>query len=80
MVKLTTVSDVLNAVDDAVLVARDKHGYEPYSSSHEAYGIIAEEMHELMLAIHANDDEQIKKELLDVAQAAVFALASMETK
>lgn len=54
-------------------------GRGAFVSSHEIYGILAEELNvELLDAIHANDPQQIQKELIDVAVGALFALASYE--
>jgi len=44
-------------------------------SAHEMLGVITEEYHELIDAVKSNLDFDIKRELLDVAVAALFALA-----
>lgn len=51
-------------------------GNRPYRSRHETYGIIAEEHFELLLAMQKNDGENYKDELVDIAVAAIFGLAS----
>lgn len=55
----------------------DKHGPLSYIGSHECYGICAEEMDELLEAIRLNDRKRITEELLDVAVAAIFSVASL---
>lgn len=55
-----------------------KKGYGAYASSHEAYGIIAEEMHELMVELHGNNKTKFVDEALDIAVACIWAAASLE--
>lgn len=59
-------SDELRARIDK---ADDKYG--PPASAHESYGVLAEEMRELLDAIHANKYESIRMEALDIAAAAL---------
>lgn len=61
---------------DNLLSARQKHGRKPYVSKHHALGVVEEERKELLDAIHVNDDLQVVRELLDVAGACVWAVAS----
>jgi hypothetical protein len=42
----------------------------PYRSPHEAYGVLAEEMAELLDAMHRNHDDDIRTEALQVAAVA----------
>jgi hypothetical protein len=40
-----------------LVAARASVKYGPYASLHEAYGVLAEELHEMVMAVlHANDD------------------------
>jgi hypothetical protein len=55
----------------------EKHGRGAYVSRHESFGIIAEEKHELMLALHSNDLSQFAQEAIDVAVACIWSVASM---
>lgn len=61
---MLTTGDLLSEAS----LARAKYG--PYRSPHEAYGVLAEEMMELLQAIHANDDEGSRREALQVAAVA----------
>ena len=53
-----------------------KHGAGIYASHHETLGIIAEEYQELIEAITSNDPSEVRKELFDVAVAALFGIVS----
>lgn len=56
-----------------------RKGRGAFASSHEIYGILAEELNvELLEAIHQNKPKQIRSELIDVAVGALFAIASYE--
>lgn len=64
------------------LVTKGSHAF---ASSHETYGIIAEEMLELLQAIHAKGTisqkrEAIYGELSDIAVAAIHGMASIDQK
>ena len=52
-----------------------KKGLGKLASPHEALGMIAEEQKELVDAIQANDAAWIRRELMDLAVAALFAVA-----
>jgi hypothetical protein len=47
-------------------------------SAHEAYGFVAEEVMELLHAIHKNDKTETYNELMDVAIAAIWSCISMK--
>lgn len=49
---------------------RSRRRYGPFSSAHEAYGVLAEEMSELLSAIHANKWGSIQIEATQVAAVA----------
>lgn len=55
----------------------EKHGVFSYIGPHEALGIITEEYQELIAAVHGNNRVQTKAELIDIAVACIFALASL---
>ena len=48
-----------------------------YAGPHEAYGIIAEEVQELLQALVWNNREMFRSELVDIAVACLVALASV---
>ena len=50
--------------------------YGDFTSTHEAYGVLAEEVAELLDAIRSNDRESIRDEAIDVA-AVAYRLASV---
>ena len=45
--------------------------YGPYTSTHEAYGVLAEEVAELLDAIRANKIEDVRREAIQVAAVAL---------
>jgi hypothetical protein len=51
----------------------DRHGRHYFSGKHEAYGMIAEEMTELMETVRDNDSKRFRDEAMDVAVAALWA-------
>lgn len=53
-----------------------QYGERTFISSHEIYGIMAEEMAEYLDAVRNGNQHAIKDELIDIAVAAVFGLAS----
>lgn len=70
----------MNELYDNLKKRLDQKGYGSFKSSHEIYGIIAEETNiELLGAIHKNEPlSEIQKELLDIAVACIFGYASIE--
>lgn len=61
----------------------DKKGWGVFQSKHEALGVITEEYHELVEAIHTTDlneqgDKHIREELEDIAVACIVAIASLK--
>jgi hypothetical protein len=74
-----TAEEFKAAVDEVAAdlkAAIDKHGKKAVVSWKEAYGDLAEERHELMLAIHANDEGACVGEIKNIATSAIWALAS----
>ena len=70
------VTDAMHAVIAEVLDANAKHG--TFTSSHEGYGVLAEEVAELLDAIHDNDREAVRREATQVAAVAVRIVAACE--
>ncbi len=62
-----SISTVSRMLEEAT-ASRDRWG--SYRSAHEAYGVLAEEMSELLDAIHRNDETQAREEALQVAAVA----------
>ncbi len=56
---------------------RAEKGDHVFVSSHEALGVISEEYHELVEAVHKSDHNEMESELIDLMVAAAFALACL---
>lgn len=56
---------IMDSIEQEVRRAIAKHG--PMHSAHEAYGVIAEEWHEFMLALHANNKAELRREAKQIA-------------
>ena len=54
----------------------DRKGLHGYASSHECLGIITEEFEELVVAVRSNKKKAIEGELVDLAVAAIYSIAS----
>jgi hypothetical protein len=71
-----------NAVSDAqkhLAVRLNEKGVGTFASKHEIYGVIIEEVHELLHAIQSNEPlEHIQHELRDITIAAIFADACIQ--
>lgn len=65
---LTEIGETLAAIREEAAESRAKYG--PYRSVAEAYGVLSEEMYELLVAMHANDDKQARAEALQIAAVA----------
>lgn len=59
---------ILSVVGRKMESAHSKFG--PFASSHEGYGVLAEEMSELIDAIQSNDRDRVESESVDVAAVA----------
>ncbi len=57
-----------------------KKGLTGLGSTHEIYGVIAEENKELVDAMHKNDLVNFRAELMDILIACVVALMSIDSK
>lgn len=64
----------LDTLESKIKMRLGKHGNEIPSSTHEIYGVVAEEFHELMLAMHGNDVTEFYSELEDIAVACIFGM------
>lgn len=52
--------------------------FGPFRSTHEGYGVLSEEVAELLEAIHANDLFRIRKESCQVAAVAIRIAHSLD--
>lgn len=56
----------------------EEKGWGKFSSTHETYGVLAEEFNkELLDALTGNDAQEFGEELIDIAVAAIFGLVSL---
>jgi len=67
---------ILNTLDQRI----KQHGELSHASSHESLGIITEEYHEFLDEVHANNNDGIFNEAIDIAVAGLFTAASMIAK
>jgi len=63
------MDDVISEVWTEIHRADAKYG--PPSSTHESYGVLAEEMIELLAAIHENAAESVRTEAIQIAAVAL---------
>lgn len=68
-----THDDALYDLEDEAKDAEDRFG--PFTSTHEGYGVLAEEVAELLDAIRANDGAAIRLEAIQVG-AVAFRIAT----
>ncbi len=57
----------------------EQKGYGSFSSKHEVLGVVTEEYHEVVEATHSAGPKELCGELLDVAVAAVFGWACVDS-
>ena len=80
MLKPKDLMDAIAGIDEKMKFRLKQKGGQTYSSVHEAYGLLAEEMHELLKAIHENEGhDAIVEELNDIAAACICAIASIKS-
>ena len=70
----TIMEDVEHALNRRI----GQHGDLSFISTHEIFGVLAEEVHELEHEIRSNDAPKIYNELMDVAIAAIWGLVSLD--
>lgn len=70
---------VLEVVKDGLKRRIQKHGVGALVGPHEIAGVLEEEMREMWNEVHGDDDARVHHELLDVAVAALFGMASLWT-
>ena len=70
--------EILDEITDEAIDADVRYG--PFRSSHEGFGVLTEEYHELLDAIHANDALAIRREAIQVSAVALRIAESMRLK
>lgn len=73
----TEIERAMTLFRQAIESRIQKHGRGKWVSSHEGLGITVEEVHELTMAIHANDHKETKEEFLDVAVCGFWGSLSL---
>jgi NTP pyrophosphatase (non-canonical NTP hydrolase) len=63
------MTDTVNAIISEALEAEKRYG--PYRSTHEAFGVLAEEVAELLDAIRSNSPAIVRAEAIQVAAVAM---------
>ena len=64
--------NVLNMLDYRL----GQNGRGSYIGPHETLGMVTEEYDELKDAVRSNDPQEVEKELIDIAVACIFGIAS----
>ena len=72
---LTAIEDVKEHLHTCL----KNNGMHVAVSPHEIYGLVQEEVSELLSEVHDNDTENCIDELLDIAVAAVYGIVSLRT-
>ncbi len=69
------IERAVSNVSDKLEYRLAEKGRQSFASCHESYGIISEEMNELLRAIESGDFGDINEEFIDVAVAAIMGYA-----
>lgn len=77
-VSIVAVEKAVSVIVAAMSSRLDEKGPGAWQSSHELLGVITEEFHELQHAVERNNHEDVAAECVDIAVAAIFALACAE--
>lgn len=72
-----TIMKALDQVMDKLGSRLIQKGSGTFKSSHEILGVVTEEYDELIQAVRSNDNKKLEHELIDIAVACVFGLASI---
>ena len=74
------VDGALGQIKDHTNLKIAEKGPHTFASIHEISGILTEEYDEMKEAIHSNDYQRIKEELLDIATVCHFGIACIDAK
>jgi len=74
---MTEGSEYISLFVEHLRTAVMKHGVRRFNSTHEAYGVLAEEVHEVLHAVQSNIPEDVVHELLDVMVVAFWGIKSI---
>lgn len=68
----------IKSVKDQLEIRLEEKGCHTFTSSHEVSGLMDEEFDEMKEAVHRNDNEHLRKELVDIAVAAIWGIVSID--
>ncbi len=71
---------VMKDIRDALEMRLEEKGYGTYASIHEISGIMDEEVDEMKESVHENDQQHLRKELIDIAVTAVWGMVSIDAE
>ena len=69
------IESTMKMIREALTKRLMQHGRGTFASTHEIYGIVAEEFDELRDALRSNSEQEFVNELIDVAVGAIFGAA-----
>lgn len=70
----------LELLKEAIEARLLQHGRGTFASTHEIYGVVAEEFGELEDAMKRNNQPDFEGELVDIAVGAVFGVACIHAQ
>ena len=70
-----TIDGIFDAIRAEAETAEARYG--PFRSTHEGFGVLTEEVTELLAAIHANDARSIEREAIQVSAVAARIAESL---
>jgi len=73
------VTETLETIQAMLEYRLEQKGRGAYASRHECLGIVEEEIHELREAVRSGELTDVGAELIDIAVAAIFGLASINS-
>lgn len=79
LMKIEDIDDSLRKLRKAIIKRLGEKGYGSFASTHEIYGVLAEEVGELEDELKANNVDKFADELMDVAVTVVFGHACIKT-
>lgn len=71
---------IINTLHAAIEKRLKRHGFGVAAGPHEIYGILAEEMDELLDEVRSNNHRQLYEELVDISIGAIFGMISMKKR
>jgi len=72
------VDQAIDVVRFAIKRRLAQKGWGAFVSRHEILGILEEERHEMIEAVHHETQERLSEELIDIAVGCVFGVASIK--